>query len=124
MGGGGVGIGAGVKTAERQHRHWTLSALTNRAGRSGGRLRGHRRAEINTVTPIEGLIHEGHCTAAASAENDGADRHAFAFFDIRIERRVVAHRRSESAGGLRGLLFGVGRPIIATPIYSVSGWRA
>src|SRR5947207_2102431 len=81
-----------VVSAEWQHRHRVASDLTHCAGGGGGCFRSHRCAEVDTVTPIERLINQRRRIAAASAENDRADWDSFAFLDIRIQRRVVAHR--------------------------------
>ena len=71
------------------------------------------------MLPIERLKHERQSAAPASAENDRADRNAFAFFKIRIEHRIIATRCSESTVGMRGFLLGIGRPIATAPIDGV-----
>ena len=76
------------------------------------------------MLPIERLKDERHGIAPASTEDERADRHAFAFFDIGIQRRVVAHRRGETAVRMRGFFFRSWRPIVATPINRVRGRRA
>ena len=100
-----VEIISDVISAERQHRHWIATHLTDSTGRRGGCFRSHRSTEVNTVSPIERLIDERRRIAAASAENDRADWHSFAFLDIRIQRRVVAHRSCEPAVWMRSSFF-------------------
>ena len=57
------------------------------------------------MVPIECLEHEWHRTAAPTAKNDRADRHAFTLFHIRIEHRIIAHRRGKAAVRMRRFLF-------------------
>src|SRR6266567_2378145 len=96
---------ADVVSAEWQHRHWIASHLANSTGRGCSCFRSHGRTEVNAVVPIERLINQWDGIATAAAENDGADRHAFPFFDIRVERGIVAHRRRETAVWMRGFFF-------------------
>ncbi len=96
---------ADVVTAERQHCHRIAPHLPNGASRRCGCFRRHGCAQINAVVPIERLEHEWHSVAAAPAKNDRADRYAFAFFHIRIEHGVVAHRRGEAAVWMRRFFF-------------------
>src|SRR6266581_3863310 len=96
---------ADVVPAEWQHRHRIASYLPDRAGRRRGRFRSHGRSQINAMVPIERLEHERHRVAAATAENNGADRHAFTFFNIEIECRIVKHGRSKSAVRMRRFLY-------------------
>ena len=74
---------------------------------SGGRgcFRSHGGAQVNTVRPIKRFMNERHRIAAAAAENDRADWHASAFFDIGIDRGIVAHWRGEPAVRMRSFLF-------------------
>ena len=65
-----------VVAAEGQHRHRVEAQLADLAGRRGGRLRGHRRAEEDAVLPVEGLGDQRHHGRAAAAEQEGVDRHA------------------------------------------------
>src|ERR1700745_856230 len=51
-------IVADVVSAEWQHRHRIAAHSSDRAGRGGRCFRSHRRAEVNTVSPIERLINE------------------------------------------------------------------
>ena len=115
---------ADVVSTERQHRHRIAADLSDSARRGGGCLGGHGGAEVNAVSPIERLINQWHRITAASAENDGADGNAFAFFNIDVESRIIAHRRGKPAIRMRGLFFRVRRPIVPTPIDSVFRRRA
>src|SRR5207247_817505 len=76
---------ADVISAERQHRHRIASHLTHSPGSGGGCFRGHGRAQINAVGPIERLINQRHCISTATAENDRANWDASAFLHIKIE---------------------------------------
>src|SRR6266516_5154457 len=96
---------ADVVAAKWQHRHGITPNLANRSGCARGCFRSHRRAEINAVLPVKRLKHERHRIAAASAEDDRANRDAVAFFNIDIERGIVAHGRGEPAVWMRGLFF-------------------
>ena len=53
------------------------------------------------MLPIERLEHERHRVAAASAEDDRADRDAFAAFYIQVERGIIADRCREPAVWMR-----------------------
>src|SRR5207247_8687198 len=88
---------ADVVSAEGQHCHRITSHLAHRARRRRSRFRSHGRAQIDAMVPIERLKHKRHRVAAASAENDCADRYAFTLFNVGIERRIVKHGRSKSA---------------------------
>ena len=66
--------------------------------------------------PIERLENERHRVAPSSAENDRANRHADAIFHMRIEHRIVLHRCRKTGIRVRRFIFGIGRPIVATPI--------
>src|SRR3954451_11770653 len=92
-----------VIPAERQHRHWIAPHSSYCTGSRCGSLRSHCRAQIHPVTPIERLVNQRHGVTTASAENYCANRHAFTFLDFRVERRIVAHRRSEPAIRVRSL---------------------
>ena len=96
---------ADVVSAERQHRHRIASHSPNRTGGRSGCFRSHRRAQIYAMVPIERLINQRHGIAAAAPENDRADRDAFAFLDVEVERGVVAYWRGEAAVGVRRFFF-------------------
>src|SRR5437764_1072938 len=93
-----------VIPAERQHRHWIATHLTDSTGRRGGCFRSHRSTEVNTVSPIERLIDQRHRITAASAENNRADWHALALFHLRIQCWIIAHRRREPAVRMRSFI--------------------
>src|SRR5947207_13602221 len=94
---------ADVVSAKRQHRHWITPDVANRASRGCGCFRSHGCTEIKAMFPIERLKHKRHRIAPASAKNDGANRDAVPFFNIDIERGIVAHRRGEPAVWMRRL---------------------
>ena len=96
---------ADVVAAKRQHRHRIAPNLANRSGRGRGCFRSHRRADVNPLLPVERLKHERHRIAAASAEDDRANRDAVAFFNIDIERGIVAQRCRETAVWMRSFFF-------------------
>src|SRR5262245_12909500 len=94
-----------VVSAEGQHRHRIPPDLTDRARRGCRCLGGHGGAEIDTMCPIERFINQWYSVAPPTAKNDGADRNSFAFLYIRVESRIIAHRRCKPAVGMRGLIF-------------------
>src|SRR5579864_90959 len=95
---------AHVVPAERQHRHGIAPNLANCAGCRGGRFRTHGGADVGAVLPIARLKNKRHGVAAASAENDRADRNGFAFLEIRIENGIVAAWRGKTRIRMGGFL--------------------
>ena len=107
-------IVAHVVTAERQHRHRIAAHLADRSRSRGRRFRAHGRARIDAGAPVEGLVNQRHGGRAASAENDGADRHAVGIFPRRIDGRALRSRRGEARIGMRGLRAGALRDLRAS----------
>ena len=82
-----------VVAAERQHRERVEAQLADRAGRRGGLLRAHHRAEEHAVLPVERLGHERHHRRAPPAEQHRVDRHARRVLPLGRDRRVLRGRR-------------------------------
>ena len=76
------------------------------------------------MIPIERLVNQRHRVTAATAENDRADRNPFAFFNVGIESRIIAHRRGEPTVWMRGFFLGIGRPIVPAPVNGMLRRRA
>src|SRR5215471_7743191 len=112
---------ADVVPAEWQHRHRIAAHSSYSAGGGRSCFRSHGRTEIHTMIPVERLIDQRHGVAAASAENNGTDWHALAFFDVRIQCGVVPHRGGEPAVWMRSFFLRGRRPIVSAPINRVGG---
>ena len=112
---------AHVVAAERQHRERVAAQRADRAGRGGGRLGTHDRAEEHAVLPVVRLGDERDGRGAAAAEQDRRDRHALRVFPLRRDARHLRERRGEAAVRVGGGHAGFRRPVVALPVGEVRG---
>ena len=110
---------AGVVAHERQHGERVEADLADRAGRGGGLLRAHDRAEERAVLPVERLGDERDVGGPAAAEQDRRDRHAGRVLPLRSDRRALLGRSGEAGVGVGGRGAGLGRPVVALPVDQV-----
>ena len=110
---------AHVVAAERQHGERIAADLAELAEGGGGHFGTHRGGRVNAEGPVESLRHQRHRGAAATAEDEGFDRHTLRIVVGRIGRRALRHRRGEAAIGVGGFRFAAGRPIVALPVDGV-----
>src|ERR1043166_9294642 len=109
--------------AERKHRHWIPPNLTNSASCGCGRFGGHGCADVHAMAPVKSPEHQRHRIAPTATENDRANRNAFPFFYLRIQRWIIPHRDSKTAIRMRCLLIRCRRPTFPFPI-ETGGWWA
>ena len=109
-----------VVTAERTHGHRVAAHNADGTGRSGRRLRGHRRADEHAVRPVAGLVDQRRGLCAAAAEDDRTDRHAGALEKLLADARAVFRRGGEAAVRVRAARTVAAVPHFALPIAQVA----
>ena len=85
-----------VVAAEGQHRHRVEAELRRPRRPRRRSSRGHRRAEEDAVLPVEGLLDQRHHGRAATAEEEGVDRHAGRVLPLVGDRRALRGRGREA----------------------------
>src|SRR5262249_31474872 len=84
-----------VVAAERQPRHRRAARLADFARRRRRLLRGHSRADEDTMLPVERLVEQRGHARAPPTEDEGRDRHALRIFPMWRDRGALAGRSRE-----------------------------
>ena len=113
---------AHVVAAKGQHSHGVTAEGADFSFGCGGLFGGEGGADECAVIPIAGLEDKRDVVHAASAENDGLDRHTVRVFPFRVDAWAVARRGGEARVGMGGNFAAARRPVFTQPTDQMSGW--